>query len=197
MEVNFRGLNRLAAKFRRLENPDYAPLMAAWSTLMIDDNRQKILAGEDRYGSHMIAVRYRPKGPTVHIRAKSASKFRNHAKGKGVFGGFGEHPAGLNNNLTRGEYEQLTGPPLAPRGVFSRVITNFGTTIVQLSSYVWEVVGGWSEVVSTKGFKFLSAHFEGSGNLPVRDLRGVRPVGLEKARRALISWLRDQVRGVK
>jgi hypothetical protein len=33
MDVNFRGLNRLAAKFRKLENPDYAPLMAAWSTL--------------------------------------------------------------------------------------------------------------------------------------------------------------------
>jgi hypothetical protein len=196
MEVDFRGLTRLAAKFRRLESPDYAPLMAAWSKIMVDDNRTGVLKGEDRYGSHMIAVRYRPRGPTVQIRAKSASRFRNNASGKGVFGGFGPMAAGLHNNLSRGEYEQLTGPPLAPRGVFSRVITNFGTTIVQLSSHVWEVVGGWSEVVSTKGKSFLKAHFEGSGNLPVRDLRGVRPQGLEKARRALISWLRDQVRGV-
>jgi hypothetical protein len=195
MEVNFRGLNRLAAKFRRLENPDFATLMASWSEIMQSDNRQKILAGEDRYGSHMIAVRYRPKGPTVSIRAKSASRFRNNAK-KGVFGGFGAHAAGLHNNLTRGEYEQLTGPPLAPRGVFSRVITNFATTIVQLSATAWEVVGGWSEVVSTRGVAFLRAHFEGYGHLPVRDLRGVRPVGLEKARRSLVSWLRDQVRGV-
>jgi hypothetical protein len=76
------------------------------------------------------------------------------------------------------------------------VITNFGTTIVQLSQSTYEVVGGWAEVVSTKGVKFLKAHFEGSGNLPQRDLRGVRPQGLDKARRALISWLRDQVRGV-
>jgi hypothetical protein len=182
------------AKYRKLENPDVAPLMASWSQIMTDDNRRKVLAGEDRYGSHMIAVRYRPKGPTVGIRAKSAARFRNNATGKGRFGGFGPHAAGLHNNLRKSEYEQLTGPPLAPRGVFSRVITNFGTSVVQMSPTEWEVVGGWSEVVSTRGVAFLRAHFEGSGNLPVRDLRGVRPVGLVMVRKSLVDWLRDQIR---
>ena len=41
---------------------------------------------------------------------------------------------------------------------------------------------------------FLSAHFNGENNLPKRDLCGVRPEGLLKARRAAIEWMKSEIR---
>lgn len=194
--VDLSGLDRLISRVRRLESPNAKPLMITWMDIIVADNRKGVLAGLDKDGVPMKPVTYRPKGPTVGVNARSASRFRNNAIRKGHFGGFGPHAAGLHNNLTRGEYEQLTGPPLAPRGAFSRVITNLmtGFEIPPIGSSAWTAYGAWFEVVSTKGVPFLRAHFNGVGRLPVRDLRGVRPEGREKARRAAIAWMSDQIR---
>jgi hypothetical protein len=198
MSTNLAGLDRLVNRLTMLQSPDAVPLMQTWMQVIQEDNRKGVLAGTDKDGGYMIGVTYRPKGPTVGIKAKSASRFRNNAKagGKaGHFAGFGIHVAGLNNNLSRGEYEQLTGPPLAPRGQFSRVITNLKTGFERSSDWLeWRAYGFWDEVVDAKGRPFLHAHFEGLGHLPIRDLRGVRPEGREKARRAAIAWMSDQIR---
>jgi hypothetical protein len=158
-----------------------------------------VLAGTDRHGSYMIAVTYRPKGPTVKIGAKSAAKFRNNATGRaGVFAGLGDQIAGLNNNLMTREYQQLKGPPLAPRGAFSRVITNLKLGYEKSDDgRKWTAFGYWDQVVSRKGKPFLHAHFTGAGHLPVRDLAGVRPEGQAKARKAIVAWMRDIIRTSK
>jgi hypothetical protein len=196
--VDLSGLDNLIARLRMIERMDATLLMVTWKKIIEEDNRKGVLAGLDKNGVPMARVTYRPKGPTVKIGADSASRFRNNVSGrikKGEFGGFGVHAAGLHNNLLTREYEQLTGPPLAPRGQFSRVITNLTTDFApSADGRVWTAWGAWVDVVSTKGVPFLSAHFKGKGRLPKRDLRGVRPEGRLKARKALIAWAADLIR---
>jgi hypothetical protein len=190
--VDLSGLDNLIARVRRIEHPQVKLLMATWQDIIVADNRKGVLAGLDKDGLPMKPVTYRPKGPTVSIKAKSAARFRNNqpANRVGAFLGFGPHASGLHNNLTRGEYEQLTGPPLAPRGAFSRVITNLvpGFEEPPAGSNVWTAYGAWIDVVDFKGRPFLHYAF---GR---RDLRGVRPEGREKARKAAIAWMADQIR---
>lgn len=225
--VDLTGLDRLWKKVNKLGRLDATPLMATWMDIISDDNRKGVLAGLDKDGNPMAPVTYRPKGPTVGIGAKSASRFRNNAKGRskaGTFAGIGSHAAGLNNNLLRREYEQLTGPPLAPRRQFSRVITNLVTMYDESSDgKTWHAYGFWDEVVDVKGRPFLQYHFQGrgggsggsggifggflrrasrgffggggrGGRTKKRDLTGVRPVGREKARKAAIAWMSAEIR---
>ena len=204
--VDLSGLDNLIGRVNQIQNLDATPLMATWMKIITDDNRKGVLAGLDKDGRPMAPVTYRPVGPKkshIKINSAKAANLRNGVKprGRGVFAGFGPAAAGLHNNLTPGEYRKLTGPPLAPRGMFSRVITNLQTTFVRESSSKWFAVGAWIDVVSTKGVAFLGAHFKGDRvgrrpgfRLPVRDLRGVRPEGREKARKAAIAWMTDQVR---
>lgn len=200
--VDLMGLDNLLARVREIESPDATPLMATFGKIIFEDNKRGVLAGTDKDGRRMPGVSYRPVGKTKKLTL--AQKNTNNARQrKGAFSGFGPAAAGLHNNLARSEYEKLGGPPLAPRGAFSRVITNLRTAYERVSSHTWEAYGMWFEVVSTKGVPFLGAHFDGKSvgrgkkvKLPVRDLRGVRPEGREKARKAAIAWLSDQVRWV-
>ncbi|WP_165076033.1 hypothetical protein [Paludisphaera rhizosphaerae] len=197
-QVNLTGLDRTMRKLKGLEYLTPANLMASWARLAEEDNRRGIMAGEDKDGAYMVAVTYRPKRPILSNRGNAAKDRRNGARAnlkRGNFAGFGPMAAGLHNNLTRREYEALAGPPLAPRGVFSRVVTNFVTGwLSDPSRRVWTLVSGWADVVDTKGRTFLLNHFEGRGHLPVRDLRGVRPQGLAKMRTAFTKWARDEIR---
>lgn len=203
--VDLSGLDRLIRRVGKLKRLDAVPLMASWMKIIEEDNRKGVLAGLDKDGNPMPAVTYRPKGPTVKIGAKSAAKFRNNAKAgakRGEFFGFGPSLAGLNNNLSRAEYEQLTGPPLAPRGQFSRVITNLKLGFTEDPFGIkWTAYGVWFEVVSVKGRPFLQYHFKGiryrgwhGSSFKRRNLAGVRPAGRDKARRAAVAWMRDQIR---
>ena len=196
--VDLSGLDQLISRVRKLERPQAELLMATWMKILADDNRKGVLAGKDKDGNAMRPVTYRPKGRAVGINTGAADAFRNNARGRikaGSFGGFGPHTSGFNNNLTRREYEQLSGPPLAPRGQFSRVITNLKTDFhPSPDGRTWTAYGAWFEVVSTKGRQFLGAHFRGAGRLPIRDLTGVRPEGRIKARDAAIAWMADQIR---
>ena len=199
------GLGRLTARLKRIAHPpdsDCNRLMLSWTKIVDDDNRRGVLAGLDRDGNPMPAVTYRPK-PAA--KKPTAAQRNNPAKGarRGEFAGLGTHPAGTNNNLSSSEYRRLAGPPLAPRGAFSRVITNlkfrWGETAAGL---IWTLVGYWDEVVNRKGDRFLRYHFDGATNggrkrnvtLKRRDLRGVRPDGVEKARKALRAWALDLIR---
>lgn len=202
--LDLSGLDRLQARLRTIVNPDATPLMVAWMKIIDDDNRRGVLAGQDKDGNPMVPVTYRP-APTLTIRRPSASqKNTNDArKRRGEFGGFGPHAAGLHNNLTGTEYRRLAGPPLAPRGAFSRVITNLRLRFGRVSAMAWECVGYWDEVVDRNGRRFLHYHFDGATGggrkrnvtLPRRDLRGIRPEGRAKARRALRAWAIDLIRG--
>jgi len=195
--VDLSGLGRLKDKFGRLSNIDPTPLLTTWMRIIEEDNRKGVLAGLDKDGKPMAPVAYRPRtSKPTKIGSKGAAGLRNNANTRarsGIFGGLGPMASGLHNNLTRKQYERLAGPPLAPRGKFSRVITNLRTAYGRLGVNEWIAWGAWFEVVSTKRVPFLSAHFEGKGQKR-RDLTGVRPEGLRKARRAAVAWMSDLVR---
>jgi len=186
--LDLTGLDRLQARLLRIANPDATPLMKMWMRIIADDNRRGVLAGLDKHGNPLIPVTYRPKGPkSTHVKP---------SRKKGAYN------AGIGGNLTSSQYRKLTGPPLAPRGQQSRVITNLLTDFTPASianrNGRWEAWGYWDEVVSRKGVPFLKYHFDGAtlkhGFLPQRDLRGLRPQGIEKARLAMRAWAVDQVR---
>lgn len=193
--VDLSGLERLTERIRTIENLDPRPLLDHFKILIEADNRKGVLAGLDKDGEPMAPVTYRPVGKPSRLTARQ----KNYAKGRrGKFAGFGSKANQPNNNLTTAEYRKLAGPPLAPRGAFSRVITNLNLAMEHERDDVgrWCVVVGWLDVVSVKGRKFLHAHFEGLNGLKQRDLRGVRPDGMAKARKAAIAWMRDQVQWV-
>lgn len=196
MRIELEAISRLKERINGIFMPDATPLMATWMKIIADDNKKGVLAGTDRYGNPMEHVRYRPTVTKKGKGAKLTDVQRNGRTGRqrGIYGGFGPMAAGLHNNLTPAEYRKLDGPPLAPRGAFSRVITNLMTGYEVLSNGNWSVYGLWDQVVSVKSVAFLKYHFNGTGRLPVRDLRGVRPEGVEKARKAALAWMMDQIR---
>ena len=130
-----------------------------------------------------------------HFLAKIRRGMKPTAK-KGMFAGIGSWTTAPHNNLTSAQYRLLGGPPLAPRDQFSRVITNLKVTIggPPNGSPNWYAEGAWDEVVNVQGQPFLKFHFDGTGRLPRRDLRGVRPQGVAKAIDALRNWAKDAVR---
>lgn len=189
------GFDLLNAQLERLIDPDATPLMVEWEHILVEDNRRGVLAGLDKDGDPMPPVTYRPRGPRAPKRVSPKQRNRARSGRRGVFAGIGVHEAGTNNNLTRAEYERLSGPPLAPRGAYSRVITNYLTAHGRDGNQ-WFAAGAWFEVVSTQGVPFLEAHFDGAATgrnyavkLPVRNLRGVRPEGIREASEAVETWI--------
>jgi hypothetical protein len=191
--IDLTGLDRLTARLRMIVDPDATPLMRTWMRIIADDNRRGVLAGIDKDGAPMKPVTYRPVGAPTKLTAAQ----KNNARRRGKYLGFGDHPAGVNNNLASSEYRRLGGPPLAPRGAFSRVITNLLTAFGRVGSS-WGAIGYWNEVVNRDGQQFLEYHFNGAplkhGRLPKRDLRGIRPEGRQKAAQAARAWMIDQIR---
>lgn len=198
-------VNAAMARFRKrlagIASPNFAPLMVSFMKIITDDNRKGVLAGTDRRGVPMDPVKYRPLGGKGERLTKAQRNVANARVRRGSYAGHGPHAAGLHNNLTRREYERLGGPPLAPRGAYSRAITNLKTGWQSYGSE-WEAYGYWDEVVSVKGTPFLHAHFVGASTgrgrrtrLPRRDLRGVRPEGMSLARKAVKNYMRDVIRG--
>ena len=182
---------RLLRRLDRIRNigDKAGPLMRHWERIIESDNREGVLAGTDKDGGYMLAVTYRPVRPGVKLTVAQRLG-QNTRKRRGDFSGRGPAVSGWNNNLTSSEYRLLDGPPLAPRRQFSRVITNLVTTSFPDSNdpNKWYAIGAWDSVVSAKGVHFLPFHFNGEGNLPMRDLRGVRPEGKAKAKESLCAW---------
>lgn len=192
-------LQRIVVKLNRLGKIDastIAPLMGEWQAILVEDNRKGVLEGTDRDGNPLPATTYRTSsGTTTAARPsassvfgtrdrsawKAANKAVRDSRGKGVFQAHG--------NLSTAAYKELTGPPLAPRGEGSRVITHYKTATVYEGGY-WQAVGFWDRVLSRAGVAFLPFHFRGEGRNPRRNLVGVRPWGLTEARKAAMAWAR-------
>jgi hypothetical protein len=184
------GIARVQARLAKIADPDATPLMVRWMKIIDDDNRRGVLAGLDKDGKPMVPVTYRPApyGKLGKVRKR----------------GRGGYNAGVAGNLSSREYRLLDGPPLAPRGTNSRVITNLKTRYGRTGplDMLWEAIGYWDDVVSRKGERFLHYHFDGATGggrsrtvtLPQRDLRGVRPEGRRKAMEALRAWMIDVIR---
>jgi hypothetical protein len=194
--VDLSGLDRLAGKLKSLTHLDATDLMLTWSKVIDQDNRDGVMAGLDKDGVPMAPVTYRPKysqiGPlTKHSKVgKPTKEQRGGRNANARKGAYNPSPMG---GLSSAEYRLLAGPPLAPRYQFSRVITNLKVGFGRLDSGNWYAAGMWDEVLSAKGVPFLRFHFDGIGQKR-RDLRGVRPAGVDKARSALRNWARLAVR---
>lgn len=187
--VDTTGLERLTARLRSVASHglDATDLMKTFQTIIEADNRKGVLAGLDKDGRPMAPVTYRPVGKAAKLTASQRNTSNARAR-KGAFAGRGPLASGLHGNLASAEYRRLGGPPLAPRKAFSRVITNLRTHHVQVSPHTWEAYGFWYEVVDVKGRPFLHHLFKR------RDLRGVRPEGRAKARKAAVAWMSDRIR---
>lgn len=197
--INIDGLIKLSTKFQSLaagfngtniRDLNATPLMFTWRKIMAEDNREGILQGLDKDGVPLTAITYRPKPPGP---LKPNEKQRG---GKPLRAREGAFQGGAAGNLSSMEYRLLGGPPLAPRGQFSRVITNFKTTHTDPSAGAkqWQVIGFWDDVVSKKDVHFLPYHFKGTAKLPKRDIRGVRPNSMIKVRDSLRNWIRLEIR---
>ncbi len=155
-----------------------APLLQEWQDIMVEDNRKGVMDGTDRFGVPMLPVTYRTGHPKpVRARGRKNPLFGTTDLSVAFKGTL------PNNNLSTSEYKKLTGPPLAPRGLGSRVITNFKTTRGH-DGKNWLAIGFWDDVISVKGVPFLKYLFRR------RDLRGLRPPGRKKATEALATWMR-------
>ena len=179
--VNVAALNKIIAQCERFRKPDVRPLLTSWERRIVADNKRGILAGKDKDGIDFKAVTYRPKGEPARHRPKRQTRAQRESSG---------------NNLSSAEYRKLAGPPLAPRGARSRIITNLYTEQGYDSlKRVYYAVGAWAGVVSKKGVEFLLAHFDGARcgkghrvKLPVRDARGIRPEGRAECLDDLAKW---------
>lgn len=204
--ANDAALGRIMARLKVIADPSpHIPsLMLSWQQVITDDNREGVLAGLDRYGQPMVPVTYRPIDPRTDIRSKSSEDLRHgqrpNRKRDLLFRGLGPGSGRIlaNNNLSSSEYRKLDGPPLAPRYQFSRVISNLKTDWMRDSTHPMRFIayGAWDEVVSETGYEFLPVHFQGlplgkHGPSIQRDLRGVRPDGMIRAREILRNWLTD------
>jgi hypothetical protein len=198
--VEWEQFDRLIGTLHRLEALDLGtvqPLLDRWEDTITEDNRKGVLAQLDGEGNPMPPPKYRPIDNlgVVKVRKTKARSGDAYGSTKHDFGGFGPFAVGLNNNLSRREYQALDGPYLAPRGEGSRVITNYGTDSGQLSDDTFAAEGGWDEVVSVKGRPFLEAHFDGYGHLTPHDLRGLRPWGVNQAEKDLNTFSRELIDG--
>lgn len=190
-----RGLAKLAAI-------DPTPLLETLEEVMWEDNRRGVMAGTNMNDVEMKHCEYR-----LSLASANPS----------MTPGVGELPTqftrregnDFGSSLKTHEYQQLSGPPLAPRGEGSRVISNYRTDNFREGN-VWVIEGAWIDILSAKGVPFIHAHFIGlhgsypgryasnkgkryGVNLPRRDLRGLRQWGRNEARNQVNAWAKIQI----
>lgn len=95
------------------------------------------------------------------------------------------------------EYAEYTGPPLAPRGLLSRVITNYGVSF-DGSDVDIRIECGWDGIFGAgdngEEYAFLEDHFEGRG-WAKRDLRGYTEYEVRQAERQVMAWMNKLATG--
>lgn len=178
--LEWQGFQRFDAGLAALAEFDAYDLMVQWGQTIVEGSRRGILSGIDGYGNPMPPLRYRfGVGKSTKNRRVPEYGTTRHAPGGG--------------GLSHSEYENLTGPRLAPRGDASRVIKNLHIEIRHFADLGrWEVIGAWLDVVSKTGVPFLPFHFEGAGRNPKYDLRPVREPDLRFCENALRAFVRSE-----
>lgn len=93
------------------------------------------------------------------------------------------------------EYAEYTGPVLAPRGILSRTITNYGVSFDGSDQDI-RIECGWDGIFSYDEYgnekEFLSEFLkDGTG----RDLRGFTEYELHQAERQIMAWMNKLATG--
>jgi len=178
------GFGKLTRILDRIAKADPQPLMMKYRRILEEDNKYGVLnqiAGDD---SPIAPVTYRPDRKK---KAITWSKGRQRGmKKKSAYTGMFEESA--YNNLSHQQYRLLSGPALAPRGLSSRLITNYRTAHGH-SGKRWFAVGAWFDIVSGKGKPFMLGHFTGSGRNKRRDHRGLRTEGRRRIKEETHKWV--------
>lgn len=188
-KVEWPGYSAFQADLDHVINVDMTPLMRRWTEIIVEGNRRGVLSGVDGYDRPMPPLRYRD----GRGRRTANRRVPNFGTTAAMETGFGPFATGLHDNLTTSQYQQLTGPRLAPRRDESRVIKNLRTEIRHPAFFQWEAIGVWVDVVDTDGRTFLQRHFGGWGRLPRYDLRPVRPRDVDFAINALKAFMKTEV----
>jgi hypothetical protein len=178
VNINNEALDTFLGQVRKLEYVEFEPLLNVLGEILREDNTEGALKGLDGFGDPLIPVTYRP-DPTAGSRKPI------------------DYSIKANNNLTSGHYRTLDGPPLAPRGLDSRIVTNYATVWEHEAEGVYLALGHWVNVESIDGVPFLGAHFRGDNGLPVRNLAHVRPGAVQLARDALHGFVTAIVKRIK
>lgn len=193
IRLNYELTGRLQKMLFSLENPDFSSLMQSIGVVMDEDHVKGIMAGADKDGKAMAPVSYRGGGAVPLVPTPLKGKAARAAKKAATIKNWRwQAPlASKDDNLTMTEYRKLGGPPLAPRGLGSRVIRNFQTAD-GYDGKNWFVEAFLVNVLDRKGEPFMHYHFDGKGRNPKRDLRGIRPEGRERIRRLVALEIRRQ-----
>jgi len=209
---SFDGVHTFTARLSTLDH--YAgDLIGRWAAVLIEDNRRGVLAGLDRHDRQVIPTNYR----NSFVQAgRDKPTTVQEVKGwlVNVSGGPGPgFKPGAGWDLTKKEYREQSGPPLAPRGMASRIISNYTVAPMHQpgAGGMVGVEGGWDDVLNDRGEEFLQYHFDGTGmhrggayaswtkrrgvgrgkNMPRRDMAGLRKWGKDQAKKELREWVRE------
>jgi hypothetical protein len=185
--VEWKGYERLQKRLNRMARPtleDFRPLGEAYEDIITEFNRIGALAGLDKDGQPLAPLKYR-NGAGKATGARRGQRFGKAAAA-------GTQKFGVGGNLTTAQYKKLTGPALAPRREMSRRVANLETGHGQDGSEFF-AVGAWKQFENAKGKKILPMHARGNPatNLPVRNIFGVPPAGVAKARRVTRVWVKS------
>ena len=163
--VELQGFDLLDEQMSRMQNFDPTPLLNQWADVIVEGNRRGVLSGLDGFDNPMPALKYRNGAGKRTARRRVPHFGRTYLDTpSGPVRIKGPFAAGFDQNLSSSQYQEYTGPRLAPRRDESRVITALHTAInYDPATNTWEVVGAWADVVSATGVPFLKFHFEGDG----------------------------------
>ncbi len=171
MSIRLEYQGNITKWFGRFENPDFSYLMRRIEALMREDHTRAIMGGIDKDGV--------PFRPTSYRRSSTSPVTKRNRYNRGA----GPSLQDENGNLTTAQYRRLTGPPLAPRGMNSRIIANYRTSSGK-SGNTWFAESALIDIVSRKGEPFMQYHFDGVGQWK-RDDRGIRPWGMAEIQKAV------------
>jgi hypothetical protein len=182
---DFAALGRLQGQLALLAHPDPTPLLVQWERIIVEDNKRGILqAKTDKKDRPLDPVMYRPKGSSLKIGKAAGARQKLRTAFTGPIA------SGFDENLTSAQYRRLSGPPTAPRGANSRVITHLYTQHgYDTSKGVYFAEGAWGDIVSRTGYKFLPELIR---RWPID---GLRAWGRQQCVAALQKWGRSLVKG--
>ena len=139
------GLGPLIDYLGDLADMDIRPLAEAAKIVAIEDNARARVAGVDKDGEEM---------DPLSRKAKD----------------------GLRRSLRPSELARRggDGPPLAPRGAGSRIVTDYHVEVIPQPGGAVLVQGSWPNL------PWLKFHLKGGPIMPRRDVAGITPRGMDE-----------------
>lgn len=177
--VTTTGLKALSQRLSKagqalsLQSPAFRAASDAVVRELDEINAAQRLAGLDKNGRPLAPVKYRPVKGAGGKSSKGVRRRKGSARSN-------------YGNLSGSEYRKLSGPPLAPRGRASRVISNYFAE-ASIENGKWSVEAGWKDIKDADGKDF----FPGQGpNQPNREIAALSPAALKRLQHVALEAIR-------